>query len=103
MEGTSQVETRGRKRRNEEELAQEAKMSKTRFKLLKQSIARVFARTGADKIPRDDLLQRLNEQLSEGEESFDEEEFDAALMTLEAENKLMILAEADTKIVHLIG
>jgi len=102
-EGASQAETRGRKRKTQDELAQEAKMSKTRFKLLKQSIARVFARTGADKLPRDDLLQLLNAQLSEGEEAFEEEEFDAALMTLEAENKVMLLPEADTKIVHLIG
>jgi len=103
MEEDPQGESRGQKRKSQDEASQEAKISKTKFKLIKQSIARVFARAGAQKIPRTDLLENLNAQLSEGEEPFDAEEFEAALTTLEVQNKVMLMAEAETDFVYFIG
>merc|ERR1719369_1055147 len=82
-EEQSQGEPRGQKRKNQDQASQESKISKTKFKLIKQSIAKVFARAGVQQIARADLLESLNAQLSEGEEPFDQEEFDAALTTLE--------------------
>jgi len=84
---------RGQKRKQDMAASQEAKISKTRFTSLRTLIGRAFARLGQERIARDELLENINESMSAGEVPFDPDEFDAALKTLEVQNKVMIEAE----------
>jgi DNA replication licensing factor MCM3 len=93
------AEPRGVKRTSEEAGLADAggatKISTSRFASLRTLVARSFARLGEQQVPRGDLLESINAGLAEGEPGFSEGEFDAGIARLEAENKVMSVAETD--------
>jgi len=86
---------RGQKRSAEEAFPGEAAggISSARFRSLQTLVGRTFARLPEQQISRGDLLESVNAGLSEGEPVFTEEEFAAGLEQLEAQNKVMSIAE----------
>lgn len=88
---------RGQKRAREEAPpggAQAATISPGRFDALRTLVARTFARSGEQQIPRGDLFESVNAGLSEGEPAFSEQEFAAGINRLEAQNKVMNVVES---------
>jgi DNA replication licensing factor MCM3 len=90
------AEQRGVKRTSEEAgLADVAasSISQGRLRNMRTLVARSFARLGEQTVKRGDLLEAINASLTEGEAAFTEEEFDAGIDRLEADNKVMSVVE----------
>jgi DNA replication licensing factor MCM3 len=94
---------RGKKRSRGEAAssAQEEAISAGRVNAMTTIVARGFARAQAQQLGRAELLEGVNAGLSEGEQPFDDEEFDAGLNVMEARNKIFVVQE--TGEVILVG
>jgi len=96
------AEPRGLKRTSEEVgLQGRASIVPGRFASLRTLVARSFARLGEQQVQRGDLLESVNAGLTAGEPAFTEDEFDAGIDQLEADNKVMTVVE--TGEIHFIG
>merc|ERR550537_1203239 len=86
---------RGKKRSRQAASSQleEEAISAARVNSLTQLIARVFARQNTQQIQRAELLEGVNSGLVEGEQPFEDEEFDAGLAVMESRNKIFMAQE----------
>jgi len=86
---------RGQKRGADEAFPGEAAggIAPARFRSLQTLVGRTFARLPEPQISRGDLHESVNAGLAEGEAPFSEAEFAAGLEQLEAQNKVMSIAE----------
>lgn len=95
-DGAAPAERRGRKRarRDAVGLSQDEAISGPRVNSLTQLVARVFARKNTQQMSKEDLLEGVNAGLVEGEQLFEEEEFDAGLVVMESRNKIFVAQES---------
>jgi len=69
-------------------------VSKARLDSLQKIAAQVFAAQKVKEILRGELFERINARLMGGEEPFSETEFEAALQSMEAKNKVFVNPES---------
>mmetsp|Transcript_87181 Transcript_87181/g.154384 ORF Transcript_87181/g.154384 Transcript_87181/m.154384 type:complete len:796 (+) Transcript_87181:66-2453(+) len=97
---------RGRKRQREEATEAEGEAASStaivagRFDTLRLLVARCFSKKKSNSIGRSELLEMVNAELAPGEPQFVQEEYDAGLLRLEEENKIM-LEEASNEVFHV--
>jgi len=95
-DGAGGAPGRGQKRGREEAASSssssEVQLTPKRFDAFRLLVARTF-REAQSQLPRGELLEHVNAQLAEGEDSFTEAEFTAGVTKLEVQNKVMILED----------
>jgi len=97
---------RGKKRQREEaaegegEAASSTAIVAARFDTLRLLVARCFSKKKSNSIGRGELLEMVNAELAPGEPQFVQDEYDAGLLRLEEENKIM-LEEASDEVFHV--
>merc|ERR1711964_95925 len=103
MGGPAGGSKRGRKRarRDTSTASEDEAISGSRLNALMSLVARVFARQQAQQMPRPELLEAVNAGVVDGEDVFDDEEFNAGLRVMEARNKLLVAEESGE--VMLVG
>merc|ERR1711865_926425 len=72
-----------------------------RVRALMGRVAHVFARQQTQQMASTELLEAVNSSLVEGEQAFQDEEFEAGLRVMEARNKLLVAQESGE--VMLVG
>jgi len=93
---------RGQKRsRQEIGGVEEEAIAAARVHALTMLVARVFARQQCQQLSRAELFEAVNANLMEGELPFEEEEFQAGLVVMEARNKVFVADESGD--VMLVG
>jgi len=97
-DGAGGSQGRGQKRSREADgsaaASSDEPLAPKRFDVLRTLVARAFAREAQPQLPRGVLLEHVNADLAEGEASFTEAEFATGINRLEAQNKVMNIAES---------
>lgn len=70
-----------------------AKIARGRFKVFQTQLARSVARTSEVTFPLSQLRDMINSSMAPGEDHFTEQEYETALLRLQAGNKVLILEE----------
>jgi len=86
---------RGKKRSREQASAgiEDEAISSARVNALTSLAGRVFARQQTQQMATAELLEGVNAGLSEGEQPFEDAEFEAGLAVMEARNKIFVAQE----------
>merc|ERR1711937_784568 len=100
-QGSGPEKKRGQKRSRQEAtgLGEEEAISTARVHSLTSLVARVFARRQCQQLSRVELFEAVNGNLMEGELPFEEEEFQAGLVVMEARNKVFMDESGDVMLV----